>query len=432
MSPSVSFQPSISSVPSLAPTPDFEFPLITLDAFRVIMEFTIEGDGRRLQEDLSLSNSTEEKSEEECTAMWVDYVTQSMEIEVQQVIPQYETLRVETFNVSRDTFDDLGVLAFFYDVRVDIRSAINVHNLRRYIGGPFDSSSEKNALVEIMRASTCPEYANILDLRVILPEEVNEAGVTAPVPESADSTANSGVIAGSVVAVAAAATLVAIFIFVRMKRRGDDIMLDEIVIDATQSPGPYGAYDQEIASEIGVQTDLDVSTLGDPIPQSTFHGTGVGDVSTAGSFSLDYDYKAYCQEVPSITEEVSGQGGAYSLTNSLVPADDDTFDAQYGIDEQFEVLAPAGILGLILETNEDGVPTINNIKPASVLANQVRIGDRLLSVDGIDVSLMLASEVSRLIASRKEAPVRKFVFTRVIKEAGSIDEESQSMKSPSL
>jgi hypothetical protein len=415
----------------MAPTPDFEFPLISLSAVRVIMEFSIEGDGRRLQEDMSSTNSTEE----ECTAMWVDYVTRSMEIEVQQVIPRFESLRVQTFNVSRDTFDDLGVLAFFYDVRVDIRSAIIVHNLKRYIGGPFDSANEKNALVEIMRASTCPDYANILDLTVILPEEVNVDGATGAeraAPESADSTANSGVIAGSVVAVAAAATLVAIFIFVRMKRRGDDIMLDEIVIDATQSPGPYGAYDQEIASEIGVQTDLDVSTLGDPIPQSTFHGTGVGDVSTAGSFSLDYDYKAYCQEVPSITEEVSGQGGAYSLTNSLVPADDDTFDAQYGIDEQFEVLAPAGILGLILETNEDGVPTINNIKPASVLANQVQIGDRLLSVDGIDVSLMLASEVSRLIASRKEAPVRKFVFTRVIKEAGSIDEESQSMKSPSL
>jgi hypothetical protein len=310
--------------------------------------------------------------------------------------------------------------------------------MRRYIGGPFDSANEKNALVEIMRASTCPEYENILDLKVIYPDEVNISGASGTEKSAAspsdDSTANTGVIAGSVVAVAAAAMLFAIFIFVRMKRR-QDYVVDEIFIDATQSPGPYGAYDNgahdnDMASEIGLQTDLDVSTLGDPIPQTTFHGTGVGDVSTAGSFSLDYDYKVYCHDVPSITEDIpGGESLSNTLTNSLVPADDDTFDAQYGAEQLFEVLAPAGILGLILETNEDGVPTINNIKPASVLADQVQIGDRLLSVDGIDVSIMLASDVSRLIASRKEAPLRKFVFTRQLEGAGSIAEESRSIES---
>jgi hypothetical protein len=382
----------------------------------VIMEFSIPGDGRRLQEDLPSSNTTD-TTEEECMAMWVDYITQSMKSEVQQVIPRYETLNVQTYNVSRGTFDDLEVLAFFYDVRIDIRSAIIVHNLRRYIGGPFDSSNEKDALIEAMRASTCPEYANLSAVRVILPVESNISGATT----NPDGTVNSGVIAGSVVAVGAAAMLVAILIFVRIKRRRE--MIGVILIDGTQSPGQSGVHDNEIASEIGLQTDVEVSTLGDPIPQGTPTGTGIGDVSTAGSFSLDYDYKAYYQDVPSITEEVSRGGGGDSLSNSFVPGDDDTFEAQYGADEQFEVLAPAGILGLILETNKDGVPTIHNIKAASVLAAQVQIGDRLLSVDGIDVSIMLASDVSRLIASRKDAPVRKFVFARPMKGAVSFDDD---------
>jgi hypothetical protein len=213
-----------------------------------------------------------------------------------------------------------------------------------------------------------------------------------------------------------------------MKKRD---VLEESIFDGTQEPGQYEAHDYEMASEIGLQTDVEVSTLGDPIPQSASPDTGiVGDVSTAGSFSLDYDYKAYYmyQDIPSITEEVSRGGGGESLSNTLLPADDDTFEAQYGVGDPFEVLAPAGVLGLILETNEDGVPTINNIKPASVLANQVEIGDRLLSVDGIDVSVMLASDVSRLIASRKEAPVRKFVFARPMKEAGIFDDESRSIE----
>jgi hypothetical protein len=400
----------------LAPTPDFEFALITLEAFRVIMEFSIQGDGRRLQEDSSSSNFTEE----ECMGMWVDYVTQSMLSEVEQVIPRYETLNVQTYNVSRDTFDDLGILSFFYDVRIDIRSAIIVHNLRRYIGGPFDSSNEQNALVETMRASSCPEYANLNDVRVILPDvilpdELNISGAT----KSTDSTVNSGVIAGSVVAVAAAAMLVAISLFVRIKTR-KDVLFEVIVDTSSQSGGHFGAHDNEMASEIGLQTDVEVSTLGDPTPQDTFAGTGIGDVSTAGSFSLDYDYKAYCEEVPSVTEEVS-RG-----SNPLVSADDDTFEAQYGVGEPFEVLAPAGVLGLILESNTDGVPTIHNIKATSALAEQVQIGDRLLSVDGIDVSVMLASDVSRLIASRKEALLRRFVFTRPRKGTGSYDgDESQ-------
>jgi hypothetical protein len=393
----------------------------------VIMEFSIEGEGRRLQEDLPSSNSTPE-----CMALWDNAVTQSMKSEVQQVIPRYETLNVQIFNVSRDTFEELGVLGFFYDVRIDIRSAIIVHNLRRYIGGPFDSSSEQDALVEAMRASRCPEYANLSAIRVILPDnESNTSGST----RSEDSPANTGVIAGSVVAVAGAAMLFAIFIFVRIKRKRD--VREEVIFDGTQSPGQYGLHDNEMASEIGLQTDIDVSTLGDPIPQRTSPGTGIGDVSTAGSFSLDYDYKSYYmyQDIPSVTEEVSrgGGGGGESLSNALVsnvlvPDDDDTFEAQYGIDEPFEVLAPPGTLGLILETNEDGVPTINNIKPASVLAEQVEIGDRLLSVDGIDVSIMLASDVSRLIASRKDAPIRKFVFARPMKGTGAFDEDYQSIE----
>jgi hypothetical protein len=449
------------------------------------MEFTVEG--RRLQEDLSSSTATEE----ECIAIWVDYVTQSMESEVQQVIPRFETLSVQTDNVSRITFDNLGVLAFFYDVQVDIRSAIIVHSLSRYVGGPFDSANEKNALIEAMRASSCPEYANILDLQVILPDEVKSSGATTGTgtsPESTDSTANTGVIAGSVVAVAAVAMLAAILIFVRINKRQE--LFGENFIDATQSPGqsgaqspgqsvPFqsGAYEHEIASQIGgeadldvstlgdplphigfhsighdpkagsfnldyyndpdngLQSDLDVSTLGDPIPQNAFPGTDIGDVSTVGPRSLDYDYEAYCNEESMLAEEAPGGGGDYlsnTLSNSLIPADDNTLDAQYASDEQWEVLAPAGVLGLILETNKDGMPTITKIMPSSVLADQVQIGDRLLTVDGIDVTVMLESDVSRLIAFRKEAPVRKLVFTKPMMATGGFDGDAQPMEESSL
>jgi len=381
------------------------------------MEFT--SNGRRLQ-DGNETATMNMSSSEDCMAIWMDYVTQSMENEVATVIPLFETLSVETFNVSRDSFADVQATAFFYDVRIDIRSAIIVHNLRRYIGGPFDSREERATLVEAMRSSGCPEYESFRDVTLMLPvDDPNIPGLT---DSPSNDSAKTGVIAGSVAAIAAAAMLVGIFIFVRIQRRGDDDGMDEVVFDMSQTPGLNG-NDHDIASEIGLRTDLEVSTLGDPIPPGTF--PGVGDVSTAGSFSLDYDYKAYYQEGPSILEEDTAGYGGDSLSNLLLPADDDTFEAQYGAEEHFEVLAPAGVLGLILETNKDGVPTINNIKPSSVLADQVRIGDRLLSVDGIDVSVMLASDVSRLIASKKDAPTRKFVFSRPAKRRDSVGEDTE-------
>jgi hypothetical protein len=266
---------------------------------------------------------------------------------------------------------------------------------------------------------------------VILPDEPNiSEGSRSGGADSTGSTMNSGVIGGSVVAIAGAAMLFAIFIFVRIQRKRD--VLEELSFEEAQPPNQSGLHDNEMASEmaseIGLQTDVDVSTLGDPIPQDTFNNTG--DMSEAGSSSLEYDYKTYFNEGSLFAEETSG-GGGESLSNTLVSAVDGTFDNhfdnQYRVDEPFEVLAPAGVLGLILETNEDGVPTINSIKPASVLADQVQIGDRLLLVDGIDVSIMLASDVSMLIAFKKEAPIRKFLFVRPMKGVSGFDGDHQSI-----
>lgn len=128
------------------------------------------------------------------------------------------------------------------------------------------------------------------------------------------------------------------------------------------------------------------------------------------SFSLDYDFqRAYMQNEPST---VSGRTQSEEDLSQLI-ADDDTLDAQYqSVESTIEVEAPPGVLGLVLETNIDGIPVVHAIKPNSVLSERVRIGDRLLSVDGHDVSVMLASDVSKLIASKKDQPSRKFVFKR--------------------
>jgi hypothetical protein len=76
------------------------------------------------------------------------------------------------------------------------------------------------------------------------------------------------------------------------------------------------------------------------------------------------------------------------------------------------VRAPAGGLGIVLETPYGGVQRVNHINRNGPLAGRVRLDDRLVAVDSINVTLMTAAAVSRLIASKKDNTVRELIFAR--------------------
>lgn len=81
-------------------------------------------------------------------------------------------------------------------------------------------------------------------------------------------------------------------------------------------------------------------------------------------------------------------------------------------EERFEVRAPPGKLGMVIDTPNNGPPLVHAIRENSVMSTKVRIGDRLISVDGEDATRMDATKVSRMISSRVNNPVRLLVFTR--------------------
>ena len=97
-------------------------------------------------------------------------------------------------------------------------------------------------------------------------------------------------------------------------------------------------------------------------------------------------------------------------------SDDASFEKQYCDQEQnIEVHAPAGKLGVVIDTPVGGfTPVVHAIKDSSVLADKVRVGDQLLSVDDIDVTLFSSVEVSRLISSRAHQPSRVLLFLRQV------------------
>jgi C-terminal processing protease CtpA/Prc len=94
-------------------------------------------------------------------------------------------------------------------------------------------------------------------------------------------------------------------------------------------------------------------------------------------------------------------------------ADDGSFEEQFvDPEERFDVVAPAGKLGMVIDTPNGGVPVVHAIKETSVLADQVRVGDRLMSVDGEDCTGMTAMQVSNLISLKSEKTARVLVFSR--------------------
>ena len=81
-------------------------------------------------------------------------------------------------------------------------------------------------------------------------------------------------------------------------------------------------------------------------------------------------------------------------------SEDDSFEAMYNEEDRFVVEAPPGKLGIVIDKPNGHLPVVHAIKDTSVLADQIRIGDKLLAVDGIDTANMTAMRVSQLISSR--------------------------------
>jgi hypothetical protein len=78
----------------------------------------------------------------------------------------------------------------------------------------------------------------------------------------------------------------------------------------------------------------------------------------------------------------------------------------------FEVRAPPGKLGMVVDAPNSSIPMVRAIAPDSVLLGRVQMGDRLISVDQINVTSMSALEVSNLISQKRNQPQRLLTFCR--------------------
>lgn len=282
----------------------------------------------------------------------------------------------------------------------------------------------------------------------------------------------SGIIAGVIVGLVVGAAIAFFFVYTSARRRrkkasGSHKSNADGATNAEESPVSQGSeglrlqQQQRWANEIIIDPSADdVSTLGGSVlgglnlmENGSVHHPG--DEPTA-SVHLDYDYAAAAaggdpyrssgdERSRSVADHTftsyshaGGGGGGTTMLGQSVFADDMSFEQQYadGGDNDdnnnnnantttnnnalnearpFVVKAPPGKLGMVVDTPHGGVPVVRAIKPDSVLAAKVQIGDRLIAVDNLDVSRMTAVEVSNLI-SVKQHRMRLLTFCRMPNE----------------
>lgn len=145
---------------------------------------------------------------------------------------------------------------------------------------------------------------------------------------------------------------------------------------------------------------------------------GTGEMYSASSAGASTNVTGSRKSFPSSRSVGSHQQDTASYYSNSIRSndlfsDDTSFEKQYIDDEErIEVRAPPGKLGMVIDTPNGGMPIVHAIRDNSTLVDKIRIGDKLISVDGEDTTNMTALRVSKLISNKAANPTRVLVFTR--------------------
>jgi hypothetical protein len=321
----------------------------------------------------------------------------------------------------------LAPLQITLDAAVAFRSATTETDIVPWIGGTFNSDVERALYINALKASGVSSFASITSVQVLVngvpPEEEKEV-----VPASKKKSVSVFIIVGA--AAGGVAVLILASLFVCRKKKSKGALKGTLPYQESQKTSPTNAG--LLSQDIIVDNQDDISTLGDPTyTGGMMHMAGSSvekDDTLTVTNSIDYDYtKAYGAVSPKNADSLlgpasdlesrgvssSGSGLGMSMMDSSLFSEENSFEEQFSeMEDRVEVIAPAGKLGVVIDTPSGGVPIVHAIKESSVLAKQVQVGDRLVSVDDEDTTGMTAMQVSKLISLRADSDSRTLVFVR--------------------
>ena len=324
-------------------------------------------------------------------------------------------------------------LWIYFNVSMAYRSNSDDYDTDELVWSAF--ASQVDGLEYIIALRKKSESFDPVLLAQVNVQGYNEPPTQAPQPakEKRDKTEIAVIVGASIGGAALIILIILLFLRCSSGKTVSEKHREEIA-ETGASPST-NSRNVKVSTEILVEPQDDVSTLGDPMwGQGGMIMGGMDKDEVTASVGDDYDYTKQYRNIRdplsiagttntrdrNFSEDMSKMSSVQSTSMSKLEkmggnlfADDASFEEQFSDpEERFDVVAPAGKLGMVIDTPNGGIPVVHAIKDTSVLSDQVRVGDRLLSVDGEDCMGMTAMQVSKLISLKSEKPVRVLVFTR--------------------
>lgn len=398
--------------PTVAESPMTEAPSLAMQSYLIEVVMFMEGVTEELDSGSEITFQTE-------TARHIrnDFLPDLEDLTVGTNIKEQEVLRPSSTRGRRlqatTTTVTVTTLKIVFDTAVAFRSPTDNLDVAALIGLAFDTADDREAYIGRLQSVGGQPFTSITSISIKQEQTqvADSGGVGLPV-----------IIGASV----GGAALVAIAIFAFLRRRKPKANYDD---NFTFASSKKDLGHEHVNTNIIVEPQDDISTLGDPMPGVLM--LQQDDVSTLGEpitdsaldrddtisgsgVSGDYEYhKAYAQQGHQKSQDSLLQ--SHSSTNGNTDDDGLSVEESLALDEKrFEVTAPAGKLGMVIDTPNGGAPVVHAIKNTSSLADTgIQVGDRLVAIDGIDTTCLTAMQVSKLISQKANNPSRVLEFVRV-------------------
>ena len=316
-------------------------------------------------------------------------------------------LTIELHAVYRDQIPTSEGNTIVYDQTVLFRTFDSTIDASQVVSQPFDDAASNFLFRERLRVSH-EDFAEI-------PNEHVAPRIITSTESQEDLAIGVGLIAGIGIAGATVIIFTILFIF-----------RSSLITKTDKDAESHEEFPEEVEPSTFSVLETDDEDPRKPLATSLADSLEYGDQSSV--CTADYDYSiAYdglgedsvgssvsTQKGPSPVRSAADLGRRRSALGSSELYDEDNEDRPIIKVEIFEVDAPPGKLGLVIDTPDQGPPLVHSVNDLSVLAGQVHVGDKLLKVDGQDVASLTAARVSRMISQKSNNPSRKLLLKRVV------------------
>jgi len=320
-------------------------------------------------------------------------------------------------------------LQITFDVQVTFRSESRGLDISKLVGAAFFTAEDRVRYLDDLQKSGNRVFSTINSVRVEINGVPQEETFESEEPPNTLIFIVMGAVGGAV-----AVAIVVLLSYLYLRRTTSRRKKSNTVATKSISENP-----ERTNTDIFVEPQDEISTLGDPtyVVGMTMGTVEKDDTVAPSIVSGDYDYAKNYGARPTMPPSVSDSGRASNLLGSIdgsgrgegssadlsafglakmdssLFSDDVSFEQQFtDLETRIEIVAPAGKLGMVIDTPHAAVPVVHAIKETSVLADKVQVGDRLMSVDGEDTTGMTAMQVSKLISLKASKPSRILVFAR--------------------